>query len=112
MSLSRDEILAKRSDLPRTTVNVPDFGEVLIRGFTLGEVGKFQAAQKRENDPLKLYPKLIIMACINEDGSPVFSDVDQPAIEGLPWPAVDAIANAALRLNKMIKDEGDPDPKA
>ena len=112
MTLTREQILEKRASLPRTTVDVPEFGEVLIRGFTLGEVGKFQAEQKKSSDPLKLYPRLIIMAVINEDGSPLFSDADHSAIEGLPWPAVDAIANAALRLNKMIRDEDAPDPKA
>jgi hypothetical protein len=110
MTLTREQILAKRSTLARESVEVPDLdGSVLIRVLTLKEVGEIQKAQKAEPDPLKLYPRLVSLACVNEDGSPLFVGEDVALVGDLPWPAVDLIARAVLRVSKMTEDEA---PKA
>lgn len=109
MTLSRDEIIAKRAQLPRESVEVPELGgSVLIRTLTLHEVSEVQKAQKSSKEPLSSYPKLVALACIKEDGTPLFVGEDIKLIDELPWPVVDAIATAVLKLNRMLGDEKDP----
>jgi hypothetical protein len=106
VTLTRDQIFAKRIDLPRETVSIPELGgDVMIRTLTLKEVREIQKLQKASNEPLSIYPRIVAMACIDETGQPLFVGEDVKAIDDLPWPATDAIAKAVLKLNKMIDDE-------
>lgn len=116
MTLTRDQILARRAELPRESFDVPELGgEVTIRVLSLKEAGEFQRLQKVSPEVTKVYPKLVAMSCINDDGSPVFVGEDVKLIEDLPWSAVDAIAKEILYFNKMADrpkvEEGD-DPKS
>ncbi len=109
MSLSRDQILSRRASLPMESVEVSDLGgSVNVRVLTLKEVGEVQREQAKEKDPLKLYPRLVALACVNDDGSPLFVGEDVKLVEELPWPAVDAIARAVLRINKMGPEDAAP----
>lgn len=109
MALTRDQILAKRPELPREAVGVPELGgEVFVRVLTLREVGEIQREQKASTDPLRVYPRIIALGCVSEDGSPLFVGDDIKIIESLPWPAVETLATAILRINKM----GEFAPKA
>lgn len=109
-SLTRDEILALRAALPRRPVDVPEFGTVEIRTLTLKEVGEIQRKQKEyQGEPLKMYPDLIRAACVDDAGQPLFVAADADLIESLPWTAVDALATAILKFNRMA---GDDSPKA
>jgi hypothetical protein len=117
MTLTRDQILAKRSELPRESFDVPELGgTVTIRVLSLKEAGEFQRLQKTSPEVTKVYPKLVALSLINDDGSPVFVGEDIRLIEELPWPAVDAIAKEVLYFNKMAdrpKVDGEEDgPKA
>jgi hypothetical protein len=108
-TLSRDQILAKRAELPREEIEVPELGgSVLVRVLTLKEVGEINKARKASADPINVYPKVISLGCINEDSSPVFAGEDIKLIDSLPWPAVDAIAMAILRINKMLPEDAEP----
>lgn len=109
MALTRDQILANRPDLPREAVSVPELGgDVFVRVLTLKEVGEIQREQKAAPDPLRIYPKIIALGCVSDDGSPLFVGDDIKVIESLPWPAVEVLATAILRINKM----GEFAPKA
>lgn len=106
MILTRDQILAKRSELPRESVPIPELGgDVLIRILTLKEVREIQKAQSVSKEPLSIYPRLVALGCVNDDGSPVFVGEDVKLIDELPWAATDAIAKAVLRINKMVEEE-------
>ena len=108
MALNRDAIL--KAGLRREAVSVPDLGgEVYVRVLTLREVGEIQHAQKDAADPLSVYPRLVMLAAVNEDGSPLFDPNDKEAVAGLPWPVVNTIAEAALRISRMApEDKGGP----
>jgi hypothetical protein len=109
MTLTRDEILARRKALTRESVEVPDLGgSVAVRVLTLGEVHEIQKLQKSDPDPMSLYPKLVSMATVNEDGSPLFPGADVELVKDLPWPAVDTIARAIMRISKLGSDEAAP----
>lgn len=106
MTLTRDQILAKRAELPRESVEIPELGgSVLIRILTLKEVREIQKAQAISKEPLSIYPRLVAIGCVNEDGSPLFVGEDVKMIDDLPWAATDAIARAVLRINKMTEEE-------
>lgn len=109
MTLTRDQILARRAQLPRETVEVPDLGgSVLIRGLTLKEVAAAQKAARASADPLSIYPHLVRTACINDDGTPVFVGEDIKALDDLPFAAVDAIARAVVRMNRLSEESQVP----
>lgn len=109
MALTRDQILSKRPELPREAVSVPELGgDVFVRVLTLKEVGEIQREQKAGTDPLRIYPKIIALGCVSENGEPLFIGDDIKVIEWLPWPGVEALATAILRINKM----GEFAPKA
>lgn len=111
MPLSRDQILVNRRELPRQEIDVPELGgSVLIRTLMLREISEIQKAQKANKDnSLKIYPLLLAIACITEDGKPLFVGDDVKLIDELPWPAVESIGEAIMDLNKMKKTDGDKD---
>jgi len=110
MALTRDQILARRAQLPREEIDVPELGgPVFIRVLTLKEVGEIQRETKAGQDPLRMYPKLIALACCDDDGKPLFVGQDIAVIDDLPWPAVDHLARAILKLNKMGPDDAPKD---
>ncbi len=116
MTLTRDQILAKRTELPRETVEIPELGgAVMVRTLTLKEVREIQKAQQASKEPLSIYPKIVALGCVDGAGQPLFVGEDIKLIDDLPWAATDAIAKAVLRLNKMTGEEEDGEngvPKA
>lgn len=116
MPLTRDQIFASRAKFPTIPVDVPELGgEVLIRVVSLAEMSEVQRSPmngKAETDAIKLYPKLIAMACVNEDGTPLFVGEDVKLLGTLPWHATDTLARAILKFNRVGEEAGDDDPKA
>ena len=109
MILDKDAILSKRGDMHREEFEVPELGgSIFIRIMTLKEVEDVRKVQRANTDVLRVYPRLISLACVDENGEQLFSPSDSQAISELPWPALDRIATAILKLNKMT---GDTDPK-
>jgi hypothetical protein len=106
MNLTLEEIRQARQSLRRESIEVPELGgSVLLRVLTLREVEEIKRAQKPGDDPLKIYPKLVAAACVNDDGSQLFAGEDARLVSELPWPAVDAIARAVIRINGMSGKE-------
>jgi hypothetical protein len=106
LTLTRDQILAKRAELARQAVDVPELGgEVMIRTLTLKEVREIQKAQQATKEPLAIYPRVVAMGCVDESGQQLFVGEDIKLIDDLPWAATDAIAKAVLRFNKMTGEE-------
>jgi hypothetical protein len=113
MPLNREQLLAGRGRYPTEAVECPELGgAVLVRVLTLGEVEEIKQFQAAEPEPLKLYPKMVAMAAVAEDGSPLFPGEDAKMITGLPWPAVDRLARAILKLNGMSPEENGEAKKA
>ena len=108
MSLTRDHMFAARKIRPTEVVEVPELGgSVIIRTLTLGEVREIQTEIKKNGDSLSVYPRLVFLSVVDDAGDQIFSGDDIKEVNSFPWPAIDRIANAVLKLNKM----GDEDPK-
>ena len=106
MTLTREEILAKRADLPRETVEIPQLGgAVTVRALMLKEVREFQKLQKATGEALSIYPRIVAWGCINENGQPLFVGEDIKLIDEFPWAVTEAIVKAVLRISKMGEEE-------
>lgn len=94
--------------LRRELIDIPDMGGgVYVRVLTMKEVREIQRAQKNA-EPLDVYPRLVRMAVVTEDGTQVFGEGDLSTIDQLPWPTVEAIASKALALSGMSGEKSDP----
>jgi len=106
MTLTRDEILARRAELPRETVDIPQLGgSVTVRGLMLKEVREFQNLQKASGEALSVYPRIVAWGCIGENGQPLFVGEDIKLIDELPFGAIEAIVKVVLRLSKIGDEE-------
>lgn len=103
--LSIDQVRAmRRPDLPRREVHLPVVGETaLVRMLTHGEVQEAQAAFAAHADtPTKGYPRIVVFATVNPDGSQLFpADVGESLVRSMPWPDVRAIAETAMDISGM-----------
>lgn len=106
MTLTRDQILARRAALHREEVEVPDLGgSVFVRVMTLREVEQIKAIQKTSGgDGLRMYAKIAELTCVDETGAPLFVGEDVKLLNELPYGALDTITRAALRINRMTDD--------
>lgn len=113
MALTRDQIFAARSRVQTREVDVPELGgSVLIRIVSLAEMAEVQRAPQNgrpETDAMRLYPKLIALACCNEDGTPLFVGEDVKLLGTLPWHATDTLARAILKFNRVGDEDGKKD---
>jgi hypothetical protein len=114
--LSRDDILAVE-DLSRQKVKVPEWGgEVYVRELTALEGAKYDAwMYGNKDDKVALasgFNSVIVMlsAC-DESGARLFTDDDLESIQGKNPSAINRIAEAALRLNKMREEDFEAEVK-
>ena len=108
--LTREAILSKKQ-LNQKTVSVPEWGgEVIVRELMADEGDKYEAcfAQLRSENgsAMKLdgiRAKLVSMACINEDGSRLFTEADVAELGKLSRAALDRVASVASELSGYTK---------
>ena len=107
MALSRDEFFKRRRPRPKVKVQVPELGEdaeVYVTKFNARQRNRFEeiATGGKLGGVVNLRnvsAKIVVLACVDEDGKPLFSDADEEEIGGYDWEAVQRIVNAAFRLN-------------
>jgi hypothetical protein len=105
MTLTRDEIFARRAALPTAEVDIPEMdGTVIIRLLTLSEVEVIKRIQKAADDPIKMYLPMVEKSCINADGTQMFVGEDVKLIGTLPWAAIERIVEASMKLSKLIPE--------
>lgn len=99
--IDRESILAA-DDLPRTTVDCPEWGGTLtVRGMTLGERGRMVTASEAEAPVLA-----VIAAVIDPDsGKPLFAPSDKAALMRKSPAAIDRLALAIARLSGVPTGE-------
>lgn len=110
MPLNIEAIRAIASRTPRREVECPDLGgTVLVRGLTCEEMQNFQdnVIAKNKDRGVFLSRRLVEMAAIDEDGSPLFAGEDKAILARLSWPAVEPIAEAIMELSGMRASAGD-----
>lgn len=109
--LSRTDILTK-TDLPRRTLNVPEWGgSVTIRTLRADERdgyevwrGKILAAHDDREAPVTVRAALVSLACCDEAGTPLFTRDDVEQLGKLSAPALDRVYDAILLQNAMDRE--------
>lgn len=98
--LNRDDILAA-VDLPRESVAVPEWGgTVMVKTLTGRERDRFElSCQGATRDNIRA--TLAALACCDENGVPLFTPADIPALGEKSAAALDRIFDVAARLNRI-----------
>lgn len=95
----RDEFLRIKPTIePIETVAGPAF----IRTITAGEKDEFEREAKKDG---KVRCRLLLVGVCDEQGKPVFTNLDLPTLDALPLTAVEPIADAIAKLNKFGEAE-------
>lgn len=96
MALSRDEILAA-DDRVVEVVDVPEWGgEVYVRSLTRAEVRPFT-----ETGEDLAVGTLVSVAVCDEDGRPLFTEDDVPALEKKSLRALNRVVAKAMEINGL-----------
>lgn len=102
--LSRDQIL-KAADLPRETVEVPEWGgSVIVQTMTGTARDSFEASVVTANGKPNLQnmrAKLVVACVVSEDGKALFTQSDIEVLGAKSSAALDRIAKVAQRLNRL-----------
>lgn len=94
-------------DLRREPVVVPEWDNttIYVRSLTARERDAFEAQQlalaekHRTNENIRA--RLVVLACVDENGTRVFADSDADALGNKASSALDRLASVALRLNRI-----------
>ncbi len=109
----RETILAS-DDLPRESINVPEWGmDLHIRTLTGAEREDFEnvvqhaSAGKGGMDLRGLKIKLVLSTLCTEDGELVFDSTDQLLLNGKSASAIDRIFQVSQRLSGLTNEDAD-----
>jgi len=106
MALSRDDILGA-ADLTPAEIEVPEWGgTVFIRPLTAGERGEWEtflsAGKGKNEDMLKVSRAMLAMLTLcDATGARLFTESDLDALMAKNATALERIAYAAMKLNKL-----------
>jgi len=111
--LSRDEILARRGDVPHEDVMVPEWGgTVRVRGMTGIERDEFEASivtgrgRTRDVNMRNIRAKLVSLCVVDPtSGERLFSKADVDALGQLSAAALDRVADVARRLSGLTAED-------
>lgn len=105
-------------DLKRETVSVPEWGgDVIVQEMTAKARLEWSTAAytvekgKTAANPETFMAALLVVCCVGEDGEPLFSSEDMPALARKSGAAVERVAGVAMRLNGMSAKSEDEGPK-
>jgi hypothetical protein len=102
--LTKDQILSS-DDLPRELVKVPEWGgEVYVRTMSGADRDAFEADFQRDRSK-DIRAKLAVRVVCDRSGQRLFTDADIPALSNKSAAALDRIFAAAIKLNKISKDD-------
>lgn len=108
MILSREQILAAE-DLPKETIDVPEWGgSVIVSTMTGTRRDAFEASivlADGRPDLIDMRAKLAVACIVDEAGEPVFSQGDIVTLGRKSAKALERIVKVAQRLNKIGNDE-------
>lgn len=107
MALTRDEFLKRRTQLPTIKVPVPELGEdaeVFVQKFNARQRNRFEeiATGGKIGGSVNLRnvsAKIVVLACVDDSGKPLFTDADEEEIGNYDWEVVQRIVDAVFRLN-------------
>ncbi len=109
----RETILAS-DDLPRESLNVPEWGmDLHVRTLTGAEREDFENVVQRASagkggmDLRGLKIKLVLLTLCTEDGELVFDSTDQLLLNGKSASAIDRIFQVSQRLSGLTNEDAD-----
>ena len=101
--LTKNDVLKKR-DLRREIVAIPEWGGSLyVQEMTALQRDRFEewVLNKGDNSPKGTRVAIIINTVVDEDGQPMFSDLDAADLGNKPADIIDRIAGVGLKLSGM-----------
>ena len=106
--LSKDAILAA-DDLPRETVNVPEWGgEVLVRTMSGTDRDAFEASLLEKDGRMEnVRARLVALTLCDPQGDRLFDDSEIAALGRKSARALDRVFSVAQRLNGIGVDQVD-----
>lgn len=108
MSLTREQMKARRGVRPRVALEVPELGTVHIARFTAKDRDRFEqlvTGGKAGGVNLEnVRAKFVAMVCVNEDGTRMFEDSDADWIGDLDSDVVQSIVDKGFELNGIGKN--------
>ena len=104
--LSKDAILAA-DDLPRETVNIPEWGgEVLVRTMSGTDRDAFEASLLEKDGRMEnVRARLVALTLCDSQGDRLFDDSEIAALGRKSARALDRVFSVAQRLNGIGTDE-------
>ena len=103
----KEKTLSLLAALAATTVavEVDGFGTVQVREITVAESDQIAkiARDHKDGSPSEFGLNLLIRSVQDEDGNPMFDDVDLPALRACAGNKVDALIGKVLEVNKFNK---------
>ena len=103
----KEKTLALLAALAATTVaiEVDGFGPVRVREITVAETDQIAklAKDSKDGNASEFGLHLLIRAVQDEDGNPLFDDVDLPALRASASSKVDVLVGHVLEVNKFKK---------
>ena len=111
--LSKDAILAA-DDLPRETVNVPEWGgEVLVRTMSGTDRDAFEASLLEKDGRMEnVRARLVALTLCDLQGDRLFNDSEIAALGRKSARALDRVFSVAQRLNGIGVDQVDAEKRA
>lgn len=102
--IDREKLLGMSGQFPEyEEVTVPQFGTARVKVMTVGEKDTFDVAVTAKKYGFRA--GLIVICTIDERGIRVFDDEDITKIEQLPIYIVEPLVDAAIRINKLSKQD-------
>ncbi len=99
--MDRETFLA-RATHRRKPVKVPDVGTIHVRELSAAESHDLhRRGQKSGADELDLLALATVRVACDEDGRPIFTDDDVPALRSLPLRVLKQITDAAAELSEI-----------
>jgi len=109
--LTKDDIL-NADDLPRETIEVPEWGgSVIIRTLTGAERDEFEASRfivkgrSVKTNLVNLRARLISMCAVDEEGNRLFTSEDVRKLGKKSAKALDRLFEAAQRLSGLTPED-------
>lgn len=102
-TLTRDDFFNNAPPLRNEQVEVPELGgAVYVRKITARERDEFEhrmQRMKRRKNAGGSRAQLVILAAVDEERRPLFTQDDAERLDGMPSSALEPIVNAYLRIN-------------
>jgi hypothetical protein len=108
--LTRDEILGNKRPPKMEPVRIPHWGDggVYVKELSAGDVDAFEAAMQEEAKKSKdgeyrpnVRGRVLALCLCDGEGKPIFKPEDADALGEFPKWQIDALIDAAFRLNRL-----------